>query len=43
MEVVRELLQNLPETWIVANEGPGTWTPFDVGGHLIHGERADRT
>jgi len=41
MEVVRELLQNLPETRIVANEGPGTWTPFDVVGHLIHGERAD--
>lgn len=39
--VVRELLQNLPETWIVATEGPGTWTPFDVVGHLIHGERAD--
>ncbi|MEO6222042.1 MAG: DinB family protein [Vicinamibacterales bacterium] len=39
--VVRELLQNLPEPWIMANEGPGTWTPFDVVGHLIHGERAD--
>ena len=22
-------------------EGPNTWSPFDVVGHLIHGERAD--
>ena len=22
-------------------EGPGTWSPFDVVGHLIHGERTD--
>ena len=22
-------------------EGPNTWRPFDVVGHLIHGERAD--
>jgi hypothetical protein len=23
------------------NEGPETWSPFDVVGHLIHGERTD--
>ena len=23
------------------DEGPGTWTPFDVVGHLIHGEKTD--
>ena len=39
--VLRPLLLDLPEAWISANEGPGTWTPFDVIGHLIHGERAD--
>ncbi|HUR20370.1 MAG TPA: DinB family protein [Vicinamibacterales bacterium] len=39
--VLRPLLLNLPEPWITANEGTGTWTPFDVIGHLIHGERAD--
>jgi hypothetical protein len=39
--VLRALLQDLPEPWIVATEGPGTWSPFDVIGHLIHGERTD--
>jgi hypothetical protein len=35
------LLRGLPDTWIVANEGDKTWSPFDVVGHLIHGERTD--
>lgn len=39
--VLRSLLFELPEPWIRADEGKGTWTPFDVLGHLIHGERAD--
>jgi uncharacterized damage-inducible protein DinB len=40
-EVMRALLQNLPAVWIEAREGPGTFSPFDVVGHLIHGERTD--
>ena len=39
--VLRSLLQDLPDSWIGATEGPDTWSPFDVVGHLIHGERAD--
>lgn len=35
------LLRDLPEAWTHANEGEGTWSPFDVVGHLIHGERTD--
>lgn len=35
------LLRGLPDGWIVANEGGDTWSPFDVVGHLIHGERTD--
>ena len=35
------LLRGLPDGWIVANEGPDTFSPFDVVGHLIHGERVD--
>jgi hypothetical protein len=35
------LLKGLPETWIRATEGEGTWSPYDVVGHLIHGERTD--
>ena len=39
--VVRDLLMDLPTSWTDAVEGPNTWSPFDVVGHLIHGERAD--
>jgi hypothetical protein len=39
--VLRELLAGLPDFWIRTTEGPETWSPFDVVGHLIHGERTD--
>ena len=35
------LLSGLPETWITATEGEGSWSPCVVVGHLIHGERTD--
>jgi hypothetical protein len=35
------LLRDLPETWILGDEGENTWTVFDVVGHLAHCERAD--
>jgi hypothetical protein len=35
------LLGDLPDEWAWATEGPGTWSPYDVVGHLIHGERTD--
>ena len=40
-DTLRVLLHDLPEPFIHANEGPETWSPFDVMGHLIHGERTD--
>jgi hypothetical protein len=39
--VLRVLLLELPAAWTEATEGPATWSPFDVVGHLIHGERTD--
>jgi hypothetical protein len=39
--VLNALLLNLPRSWTVGNEGPKTWGPFDIVGHLIHGERTD--
>ncbi|MGE5176113.1 MAG: DinB family protein [Hyphomicrobiales bacterium] len=39
--VLRALLEGLPEEWIRATAGPGTWSAYDVVGHLIHGERTD--
>lgn len=35
------LLRDLPENWILSNEGENTFSPFDVVGHLIQGERTD--
>ena len=35
------LLRDLPEAWTRGTEGEGTWSPFDVVGHLIHAERTD--
>lgn len=40
-QTLRELLSGLPEIYIRATEGDATWTPYDVVGHLIHGERTD--
>lgn len=39
--VVRELLHDLPEAWTASNEGPETFSPYDVVGHLIDGEETD--
>jgi hypothetical protein len=35
------LLRDLPPEWVAANEGTDSWSPFDVIGHLIHGEEVD--
>jgi len=35
------LLVGLPDAWTRATEGPGTFSPFDVVGHLIDGEETD--
>ena len=40
-EVLRVLLADLPDAWIRGTEGPDSWSPFDIVGHLIHGERTD--
>lgn len=40
-EVLRVLLSGLSPAWTAATEGPDTWSPYDVVGHLIHGERTD--
>src|SRR5438094_878203 len=38
---LRALLDCLSDSWIRANEGPETFSPFDVVGHLIDGEETD--
>jgi hypothetical protein len=39
--VLTSLLKDLPDDWARQNEGPDTWSPFDVVGHLIHGDLTD--
>jgi hypothetical protein len=38
---LHSLLGGLSDSWILKNEGPDTWAPYDVVGHLIHGEETD--
>src|ERR1700753_2066709 len=38
---LRALLEGLPATWVRATEGEDTWSPYDVIGHLVHGELTD--
>lgn len=35
------MLSGLPHAWTDATEGPDTWSPYVVIGHLNHAERAD--
>ena len=39
--VLSALLSGISDEWVHTNEGEGTWSPFDVVGHLIHGEKTD--
>ena len=39
--VLNAMLRYLPDTWTQNSEGDGTWSVYDVVGHLIHGERTD--
>ena len=39
--VIHALSLGLPREWSSANEGPDTFTPREVVGHLIHGEVTD--
>jgi hypothetical protein len=37
----RAMLGGLPSVWTDATEGPETWSPYVIVGHLIHAERTD--
>jgi hypothetical protein len=40
-KTLTSFLQNLSEDWVFSDEGIETWSPYDVLGHLIHGEKTD--
>ena len=39
--VLSVMLRDLPMELTAANEGPDTWSPYDIVGHLIWGEKTD--
>ena len=39
--VLRSLLEGVSAPWVQNNYGEKTFSPFDVVGHLIHGEQTD--
>ncbi len=39
--VLHAMLAGLLPVWTDASEGPETWSPYVIVGHLIHGERTD--
>ena len=40
-DVLETLLINLSPEWTEHNEGPDTWSAYDVVGHMIQGEKID--
>ena len=38
---LQNLLRGMDDNWTLCNEGPDTFSPFDVVGHLIDGEETD--
>jgi hypothetical protein len=38
---LRALLVDTPDEWALSDEGPGTWSPYQVVGHLTHIEEVD--
>jgi hypothetical protein len=38
---LRTLLLDLPDEWTMSNVGPGTWSPYQVLGHMANIEESD--
>ena len=39
--VLEDMVRDLPDAWTSPNEGPDTWSAYDIVGHLVHGEKTD--
>jgi DinB family protein len=40
-DALQAMLSDLSEDWITGNEGPDSWSPYQVVGHLTHIEECD--
>jgi len=41
--VLNSMLSGIGDDWVMNDEGPETFSPYDVIGHLVHGEKTDWT
>lgn len=41
--VLNAMLSGIGDDWVMSNEGPETFSSYDVIGHLVHGEKTDWT
>jgi len=39
--ILESMMHGLSSSWIKSNEGENTWSPYDILGHLIFGEKTD--
>jgi len=40
-QIINDLLSGISDDWTMNNEGEGTWSPYDVVGHLINSEKTN--
>jgi hypothetical protein len=38
---LKALLHGLPDQWTRSTAGAGTWSAYDIVGHLLHGDQSD--
>lgn len=39
--VLQAYLEGLSQDWLKNNEGENTWSPYEIVGHLVYGEKTD--
>jgi len=39
--ILNSLMRGISDDWTHKNEGGDSWSPFDVLGHMVHGEESD--
>lgn len=39
--IISALLDGISDEWLMNDEGENTWSPYEILGHLIHGEKTD--
>ena len=39
--ILKSYLVGLSDDWLKCTEGKNTWSPYDIIGHLIYGEKTD--